>query len=153
MASQFHGNVFLSDGFRSRDEIRLNGSHIGRNLDCSGAILINPNGYSLSAAGAHILGSAYFSETQEWITYPDKKLFTSHGTLRLEGATIDGDLVCSGGRFLAGPFLLSRPDLSKFDDENLDAVAASCLRVGSDIFFDDNFQANGSISLISARVI
>ena len=57
------------------------------------------------AAGAHILGSAYFSETQEWITYPEKRPFASHGTLRLEGATIDGDLVCSAGHFFAGPFL------------------------------------------------
>ena len=125
---------------------------VGRNLDCSGAILANPDGYSLSAAGADIKGTAYFSETQEWITYPEKRPFASHGTLRLEGATIDGDLVCSAGRFLAGPFLPSKGDPSKFADKNLDAIAASCLKVGSDIFLDNNFEANGNINLISARV-
>ena len=83
---------------------------------------------------------------------PVKRPFASHGTLRLEGATIDGDLVCSAGRFLAGPFLPSKGDPSKFADKNLDAIAASCLKVGSDIFLDNNFEANGNINLISARV-
>jgi hypothetical protein len=147
-----HGSVLLSDGFKSFDEVRLNGSNIGRNLDCSGATLVNPGGYSLSAAGAHIFGSAYFSETQEWITYPDNRPFSSHGTLRLEGATIDGDLVCSAGHFLAGPFLSSRPDPGKLSDENLEAIAASCLKVGSDIFLDENFEAKGVINLISAHI-
>ena len=86
------GSVLLSDGFSSFGEIRLNGGTIARNLDCSGATLTNRAGYSLSAAGAHISGSAYFSETREWSTYPLKAQFSSIGTLRLEGAVIDGDL-------------------------------------------------------------
>jgi hypothetical protein len=72
--------------------------------------------------------------------------------LRLEGATIGGDLVCSAGRFLAGPFLLSKPNPEEFDDEDLNAIAANCLRVGSDIIFDENFEAMGAVSLISAHV-
>jgi hypothetical protein len=142
----------LSDGFQSLAEIRLNGCSIDRNLDCSGATLSNVGGYSLSAAGAHIAGSVHFSETQEWITYQEKKAFASYGTLRLEGATIGGDLVCSAGRFLAGPFLLSKPNPEEFDDGDLDAIAANCLRVGSDIIFDEKFEAMGAVSLISAHV-
>jgi hypothetical protein len=99
------GNVLLSNRFRSAGEIRLNGCHIHRNLDCSGAALINPGGYSLSAAGAHIEGSAYFCETQEWVTYKDRVPFSSEGTLRLEGAVIEGDLDCDGGTFVAAAFL------------------------------------------------
>jgi hypothetical protein len=142
------GSVLLSDGFSSFGEIRLNGGTIGRNLDCSGATLINRAGYSLSAAGAHISGSAYFSETREWSTYPQKAPFSSIGTLRLEGAVIDGDLDFSAGSFLALAFL---PRDAKPSDDELYAVRANGVKVGSDIVFD-TFKASGIISLISANV-
>ena len=153
-----HGSILLSDGFTSFGEVRLNGSSVGRNLDCSGAILSNVRGYSLSAAGAHIVGTAYFSETHEWITYPEKKPFYSHGTLRLEGANIEGDLICTAGRFCAARFLPSQTKSTKFSDQDLEAIAADGLKVGSDIYFGignsikDKFEARGTISLINARV-
>src|SRR5262249_1862061 len=83
------GSVLLSDGFNAKGEIRLNGCDIYRNLDCSGASLSNPGGYSLSAAGAHIKGSAYFSETQEWITYSAHLPFTSDESRLRESAQGD----------------------------------------------------------------
>ena len=49
-------------------------------------------------------------------------------------------------------------DQTQFADENLDAIAADGLRVGTDIFFGvsdsskNKFEAKGSISLINARV-
>lgn len=150
-----HGNVLLSGGFRSVGEIRLNGSSIDRNLDCSGASLYNPRGYSLSAAGARIKGSAYFSETPRWITYPKKSGFISKGTLRLEGAAIEGNLTCSAGQFFATAFISEKANPRESD---IDAIFADGLRVGSDILFDqgelfeDRFVAHGCISLINARI-
>jgi hypothetical protein len=145
----------LCDGFSSSGEIRLNGCTIDRNLDCSGASLSNPGGYSLSAAGAHIKGSAYFSATHEWGTYHQKRPFTSNGMLRLEGAEIEGQLDCSGGTFVATAFSSNQADPP---DNHIYAISADGLNVGSDILFtqgeDANhpFTASGAISLISARV-
>ena len=155
-----HGHVLLSDGFSAVGEIRLNGCNIYRNLDCSGASLSNPGGYSLSAAGAHIKGSAYFSETQEWITYPARFPFVSHGILRLEGTTIDGDLDCTAGTFFATAFLPMEIHEPKDGSENIEtrAIAADGLRVGADLIFSssergqDRFVVHGAISLISANV-
>jgi hypothetical protein len=136
----------------SLGEIRLNGTKIDRNLDCSGASLSNPAGYSLSAAGAHISGSAYFSQMPEWSTYPRKLPFSSRGTLRLEGAVIDGDLDCSGGTFIAPDFLPQQDDhANSSDDEKLYAIKANGLKVGSDISLD-TFEASGIVSLIGTNV-
>src|SRR5262249_2707487 len=153
------GSVLLSDGFNAKGEIRLNGCDIYRNLDCSGASLSNPGGYSLSAAGAHIKGSAYFSETQEWITYSAHLPFTSDGTLRLEGAAIDGDLDCTAGRFCATAFLPDKIDLvTSPSNDDLDAIKADGLKVGADLRFasskngDDRFTVHGVISLMLAYV-
>jgi hypothetical protein len=152
------GNVLLGDGFISHGEVCLNGCNIGRNLDCSGATLSNPTGHSFSAAGALIAGSAYFSETRDWVTYPGKKPFSSTGRVRLEGAVIHGELDCSGGRFVAGPFLSNQPDQT-MSDEQFEAIGADGLRVGSNTLFDpggdpkeSKFTSFGTVSLINARV-
>jgi hypothetical protein len=152
-----HGNALLSDGFRALGEVRLNGCVIHRNLDCSGAHLSNPGGYSLSAAGAHVEGSAYFSETKEWVIYPDALPFVSEGTLRLEGATIDGNLDCEAGRFTATAFLPDRiTSTATPPEEDLYAILAPGVRVGADLLFGSTdaiqFSVHGFIQLISAHV-
>ena len=97
------GNVFLSDGFVAAGEVRLNGCKIRRNLDCSGATLTNLGGYSISAAGAEIEGSAYLCRTQpDWAIYARQRPFISIGAVRFEGANIKGDLDCSAVQFIAG---------------------------------------------------
>jgi hypothetical protein len=149
-----NGSILMGDGFTSIGEVCLNGCNIGRNLDCSGATLRNPFGYSFSAAGARIAGSAYFSETADWITYPDRKLFSSTGSLRLDGAVIDGELDCFGGEFVATAFIQNKTD----SDDQLYAIVADGIRVGSNVLFCQNietkqkFKAQGAISLVNARV-
>jgi hypothetical protein len=150
----------LSDGFSAVGEIRLNGCNIYRNLDCSGASLRNANGYSLSAAGAHVRGSVYLSETQEWITYSTHRPFISNGLLRLEGATIDGDLDCTAGTFFAHAFLTNEthPSENGSGAPEIEAIKANALRVGADLLFTssekgkDKFTVHGAISLISASI-
>ena len=152
------GSVLLGDGFSSTGEVCLNGCNIGRNLDCSGATLNNPFGYSLSAAGARIAGSAYFSETADWITYPERKPFSSKGSLRLDGAVINGELEFVGGEFFATAFSQIQADWRPDSDDQLDAILADGIRVGSNILFSQNLEtkkkviARGIISLINARV-
>jgi hypothetical protein len=150
-----HGNALLSGGFKSVGEIRLNGCKIDRNLDCSGANLSNPGGYSLSAAGAHIKGSAYFSKTAPWLTYPVPFSFASKGTLRLEGAEIEGNLDCSAGTFSATAFLTKQ---DKPPQKDLYAISADGVKVGADVLFwpDEKqgaqFSVQGIVSMINARV-
>jgi hypothetical protein len=151
-----HGSALLNDGFRALGEVRLDGCIIHRNLNCSGAHLSNPGGYSLSAAGAHIHGSALFSETKEGVIYPEALPFVSEGTLRLEGTTIDGDLDCQAGVFSATAFLPDRINSDATPSiDDLYAIFAPGIRVSADIQFTSTknakqFYVQGSIQFISA---
>jgi hypothetical protein len=145
------GHVLLSDGFNAKGEIRLNGCRIHRNLDCSGATLRNPNGYSLSAAGGHVSGSLRLRRRKS-ITYPERADFVSQGTLRLEGAKIDGDLDCRAGTFWATAFLPDRiASKKKPSKDDTYAISADGLKVGADVLLT-KATAHGTISLIGAHV-
>jgi hypothetical protein len=153
-----HGNIMFSGGFNSVGELSLKGCNIGRNLDCSGANLSNPGGYSLAAVGAHITGSAYFCEKKAGLANSEKIPFTSNGTLWLGSAEIGGDLDCTGGIFYATAFLPGQTHETDSPDDDLYAIAADGLKVGSDIQFgsEENaknaFTAYGIVSLINAHV-
>jgi hypothetical protein len=156
------GNALLSDGFTASGEVRLDGCKITRNLDCCGATLRNWSGYSLSVAGANISGSVYLCSTKPWSTYSDGRPlaptpFISEGTLRFEGAKVEGDFDCSGGQFTAAAFRKSISIVTPERQEDLYAILANGLSVGGDLFFKESdaghpFFAHGAIRLISARV-
>ncbi|MGO8867403.1 MAG: hypothetical protein ACLQME_12970 [Alphaproteobacteria bacterium] len=150
------GNALLREGFRAEGEVCLNGCTIHRNLDCSGAVLWNPAGYSLSAAGAHIFGSLYLCRTHAWSIYPDPVLFESQGSLRLEGAKIDGDLDCRDGRFTAAAFVRANwapdPAPGTASDKDLYAIEAGGVEVGGDVQLSGAFHARGIVDLIGAKV-
>jgi hypothetical protein len=150
-------NILLSDGFRADGEIRLNGAQISRNLDCSGGTISNPRGYTLAAAGAKVDGTVYLCRTPSWTTYQRRFPFTSTGTVRLEGATIQGDLDCSGSRFIAGPFLTPNVRPPAEERERLYAINAEGINVGATVKFRDTdegdiFSVQGAIQLISAKI-
>ena len=94
---QVNGNALLGDGFSAAGEVRLNGSHVERNLDCTNAQFHNPGGFSLSAAGARVDGSIFLCAA-------NGAAMTSIGTLRLDGAEIGGDVDATGGTFTATAF-------------------------------------------------
>lgn len=141
--AEIGGNVLLSKGFRAIGEVCFNGSKIDRNFDCSGATLINPDGYSLSLAGGNIGGSVILCR-QYWPDEQDDpadtaRIFRSVGTVRLEGAKISGDLNCANARFTAPAFLFNRPN-GKNENEFY-AIFADGLVVGANLQFGSDSKA------------
>ena len=148
---ELDGNALLCEGFRAEGEIRLNGSRIKRNLDCTGARLRNLHGFSLSAAGAQVDGSIYLRRQEA-----DGRRFKSRGTLRLDGARIGGDLDAAGGKFTATAFHepnwdLVQPPAGDNSDE-LDAILATGLDVGASVSFCDGAVIRGRASLVLAQI-
>ena len=152
------GNLILGYGFEADGEIRLNGCEIHRNLDCSGAHLRNlpddaahdPAPYTLSAAGAHIAGSVYMCRTPAWVHEPVD--FVSEGTLRLDGAKIDGDLDCTGGQFTAIAFARENWRRETGTDSDLYAIRADSMEVGGDIKLVGAFHVQGTVDLTGAKI-
>lgn len=134
------GTVLLSEGFRATGQISLNGARIARNLNCEGAVLKNPQGYTLSAAGARIAGSLY-----------TRKKFRSYGAFRLEGARIIGDWKAADGHFIA---TASKPGWIQTDKNVLElrAIAANGLTVMATVSLNMGCHIQGTVELINAKI-
>lgn len=165
------GNVLLSKGLEASGEICLNGSTIRRNLDCSGAKLVNHNAFALSAAGAEINGAVLLCR-QYWRDKDDEDVdiarqFQSEGVIRLDGAKISGDLDCQNGKFTATAFAIPEwhPDIDTADELRGDslypthAIKADGVHIGADVVFtsdgtgdDGSFNVSGTVSMISAHI-
>jgi hypothetical protein len=111
------GNALLSDRFESTGEIRLNGCHIARNLDFSGAKLRHPFGNCLSVEQSRVSGDAYFCFPRNWPTYPQPFRFSAVGTVVLTGTKIEGEMDCGGGFFAAPIYAVRNPKIRCEDDD------------------------------------
>lgn len=139
------GNIYLDGNFTATGGVSLMGTQIGGDLGCGNgkfvslmAVQINgdlkngkfddKNRNVLSCDGAVIKGCVFLRDG-----------FTAIGTVRLQGAKIGGDLVCSN---------------STFDGVNgwkgFALLAENTTVVG--MFFFLNLSVNGCVSFISAKV-
>lgn len=145
------GNLLFSDGAHANGELRLNGSRIQRNLDCTAASLINPHGYSLSAAGAEVAGTVYLCGDH------DGAATHSVGTLRLEGMHIRGDLDAKGGFFTATAFYVDgwqcvRQPATAANVDDVVAFSAVGLTVDASIRLCGGCSICGSLDLTLAKI-
>jgi hypothetical protein len=120
------GSVELNDGFTATGEVRLVGAHIKGQLDCSGAILANPDGLALSADSLTVDQSMYC-----------RNGFTVTGEVRLVGARIGGNLEFDGAS-------LANPDGL--------ALSADKLTVDQSMYCRNGFTVTGEVNLIAARI-
>lgn len=125
------GNVFLRYGFSAKGVVRLLGAKIGGNLECTRGTFENPEGkdenserVALYADGLDCKGAVFLRQG-----------FSAIGEVRLIGATIDGDLDCTGGTF-----------------ENPEgyALCVNRLKCKGNLFFAERFSADGSVQLPGA---
>jgi len=123
------GNVFLNQ-FTAAGALRLVRADITGNLECSSARLndADRNGNALIADGINIGGNAFLNQQ-----------FTAGGALSLVGADIGSNLDCGSARL---------------DRENTDGnvLNADGLKVGGDLFLNQEFTAAGALSLIGADI-
>lgn len=142
-----NGNVLLSKGFRCRGEVCLNGSLISRNLDCTGATLVNPIGYSISAAGTTINGHVLMCR-QYWgdddPTQTQDMIFCSVGAIRLEGCKIGGNLDLRHSRLTASAFVFDQRQPHSSENEDLYAIRADGIQIGADLLFGSDEDARKS---------
>jgi hypothetical protein len=121
-------NVYLRGGFTATGDgdfgaVNLRGAHIGGQLSCIGAKLINDSGPALEADGVQVGQNVYlrggFTATGDG----------DFGAVNLRGAHINGNLECDGAvlRNACGP-----------------ALKADALQVGQHVFLRGGFDAIGA---------
>jgi len=87
---EIRGDLFLHDSFVARGVVRLLGAKITSTLECYGSRFEgrDDQGVSLQCDGMQVGGDVPLSEG-----------IHVHGEVKLVGATIGGDVVCTGGTF------------------------------------------------------
>jgi len=131
---EVRGDVRLDGAFRAAG-VLLSGAHIGGTLDCTGATLtaVPPKGseknYSLRGSGLTTDGDVIFD-----------KCVTEQGGIRLSDADIAGELLCHGTR------------LNGADKSGI-ALRANDLKVGSNVFFIEEFTSDGGRLSMKQAVI
>jgi hypothetical protein len=134
----FAGNLALNSGCTVRNEVRLAGATIGRDLNCERLRLRSSERSTsspvrrLSADGAQIAGDAILAGG-----------FEAQGGIRLVGARINGDLRVDNAR-LSG----------SIDSEGVrgDALNLDQMRVAGKVSLDQGFAAAGAVRLKQARI-
>ena len=145
------GHALFVWPFLANGELRLDGCTIGRNLDCSGARLINPGGYTLSAAGARVAGTLYLGSPLHENQTSDNPCFESYGMVRIDGVRVDGDIDCSDGKFVATAFH-PRWSVAAGLEHDPYALKANGVDVGANLRLAGRFVAHGNVSMINAKV-
>jgi hypothetical protein len=130
-----HGDLWLRHGFRAKGGVRLVNTTITGDLNCSGGQFRNEGGTALDAAGAKIGGSIILRQWKD--AEKDRLGFHAEGEVRLAGATIAGDLDCSGGTFHQAGGTALHADSAKID---------------GNVFLRQGFQAEGFVRFPGAHI-
>jgi len=134
------GDLFLRTGFRAKGEVRLLGAQIGGDLDCDGGTFLKqepPENTDecdvLSLDRAVIKG-----------TLSMRSGFVAQGCVRMMNAEIGGGFLCGGGAF-------RNPTIEGVTGTGT-AIAAGRAVVRGSVHFSPDFEADGDINLIGARI-
>ena len=118
--------MFFHNGFFAQGEVRIAGTRISGNLECTGGDFINAGGHALICDQLDVKGNVFLNGG-----------FSAVGTVRLFGAKIGGDLQSAGGSIL-----------------NSDSIALSAeqIVVSGGVFLYHGFSATGSVDFIGGRI-
>ncbi|HED54713.1 MAG TPA: hypothetical protein ENJ00_11015 [Phycisphaerales bacterium] len=138
------GDVFLRKGFRARGEVRLLGASIGGDLVCIGGTFECTRDHK-----GKPVGDPDTLNADGLVTKGDVMLgngFCSTGEVRLLGASIGGDLSCSGGSFDCARDPEGNPVGKPY------ALSADGLVTKGNVSLSDGFRARGMVRLLNALI-
>jgi hypothetical protein len=125
------GAMVLGDGLTAAGVIELRGARIAANFVCQGATKLdgaNAEGNSLQADALKVGGNVFIRDS-----------FASRGAIDLVDAEIGGNLECRGVHL-------------RGRNQKGSALHAERITVGSQVYLDQGFRADGAIYLLAARI-
>jgi len=137
---QLEGSLLLSPQFRCSGQLKLVGARIRGGVVLSGGKLSHPSGIGQlqGAAGDDACGLYADLLRVDGDVFLDDA-FECQGEVRLLGASIAGDLTCSGGKFEA------------FKPSD-DAISATSSEIKKNCFLDGGFEAVGRLNFFGVVV-
>lgn len=144
--------VLELDRFKAGGQVRLAGSRISGDVNCSGGWFQNQADPAIDANGMVVEGNAYFTSVDISRFSPDQKSACESkklssriecrvdGELEISNADLKGDLHCAGGQFHGE------------SSTSGNAIRGHGLKVEGDAHLDEGFAAIGRVDLSAARV-
>lgn len=130
------GSVFLRNGFKAEDQVKLSGMNVGGVLDCGAGSFNSTSGEALLAEAIKVKG--YVSLNKPNNPPEDVKgFFTAKGEVNLRNAEIGENLECDGGHFI---------------NPGGNALLAEGIKVSGDLFLRKDFKAEGIVNLRNAKI-
>jgi hypothetical protein len=126
------GNVFFTDGFKTRGKITLLGAKIGGSLWFYDGEIVNPGGKALVADAMHVSGDLFLGSGAGF-----KQKFKAVGEVRLVDVKVGGQLSGVRGHFF---------------NPGKDALQAAGLHVNRSLHLGNGFKAEGRVLLSGAYV-
>jgi hypothetical protein len=125
------GGMILGDGLTAAGAIELRGARIAANFACQGATKLdgaNAEGNALQADALKVGGNLFIRDS-----------FASRGAIDLVDAEIGGNLECRGVHL-------------RGRNQKGSALHAERITVGSQVYLDQGFRADGAIYLLGAHI-
>jgi hypothetical protein len=138
--ARIEGQVVLGPAFYAAGIARLYATQIRGDLKCDHSTFSNPGRSNLKNTGLALMISAARIGGHVFC----HNGFLAKGSVNTYAAQIEGNLTCSGGQF-QNPAVLG-------NDGTGDALQASSIRVGGQVFLNNGFAAEGSVNLSGARI-
>ena len=120
----------MNKGFHAEGWVSLLGAQIGGDLNCSGGYFVHydTNAYNLDIDNAKVINDVDLDDG-----------FIAKGMVTLNGATIGGDVTCSGGKF------------SCYSTNQI-ALTLNNIKVAGSVILNSDFNCEGNVSLPGASI-
>jgi hypothetical protein len=138
--------ALLANNVRVRGEIRMPGLRAGGNVNFSGAVLDNPEGYALNGYGMHVGGNLLFAVD---VTSEDR--FSCTGPLFLPSTKVESDFSLRGAELR--PRAVGGADVT--GDPGYDATAtliADRVNVQGNLLLDRGLRSTGTLRIVNAVI-
>jgi hypothetical protein len=151
------GNVFLAEAPNAKGDsprafvaiggVTFSGAEIGHDFACWGGRFTNATGNALQLIASRIKGSVFLTEAYYGSAKTGER-FVAEGPVAMDGAHIEGDLLCSGGRF-TNP----RGNALVLDAARIEGnVCLDQVRIDYEAWVGARFEAKGTVSLYRASI-
>jgi hypothetical protein len=138
--------ALLANNMKVRGEIRMPGLRAGGNVNFSGALLDNPEGYVLNGYGVHVGGNLLFA-----IDMTTGERFSCTGQLFLPSTRVESDFSLRGAELR--PRVNGGADVT--GDPGFDATAtliADRINVQGNLLLDRGLRSTGTLRIVNAVI-
>ncbi|MHC4396009.1 MAG: hypothetical protein ACYS1A_10185 [Planctomycetota bacterium] len=149
--SDDQANDNMPKRFKAEGGVSFKRAVIGGDFACQGSLLINRSGYAFICSGIKVNNNVYLCNSSKTVKQKEEtstscQVFRAEGQVDFSNARIYGNFCCNGGKFI------NRGEDTSVDKGENVVLNLDCIKVDDSIMLNDNFHAEGQVSLLGAEI-